>query len=240
MTRRSITHAILPLILLVLLVLSALVPAQAAMQRHAARPVYVALGASWTAGDGTDDPATQSYPALLARHLPRGAGFHNLGSDGNTLDAALSVDVSIALAERPTLVTVWLGENDLMGGTTPATYRTNMDHMLTSLQRSHAHVFVVNVLDLSRVPASFFAFYDAVLGGTKTAAAYAPVGRAYNTALAAVAARHGATVLDIYAATKSLWGRPELLYSDGLHLNAQGYSLLAHLFYGVMHAHGAL
>ena len=237
MTRRSITHAVLAY---VLLALGALAPAQAATQRHAARPVYVALGASWTAGEGTDDPATQSYPALLARHLPRGAGYYNLGSNGNTLDAALSVDLPTALAERPTLVTVWLGDNDLMGGTTPATYRTDMDHLLAAFQRSHARVFVANVLDLSRVPASFFAFYDAVLGGSRTAAAYAPVGRAYNSALAAVAARHGATVVDLYAATKGLWGRPELLYSDGIHLNAQGYAIVAHLFYGVMHAHGAI
>jgi lysophospholipase L1-like esterase len=240
MTGRGITHAILALVLLVLLGLSARVPAQAATQHHAARPVYVALGDSLTAGDGTGDPATQSYPALLARHLPRGAGFYNLGSEGNTLDAALLLDLPATLAERPTLVTVWLGVNDLMEGTPPATFRTDLDHLLTTLQRTHTRVFIANMPDLRHVPASYFAFFDGVLGGgSRTAAAYAPVGRAYNSALAAVAARHGATVVDIYAATNSLWGRPELV-SDGVHLNAQGYTILAHLFYGVMHAHGAI
>src|SRR4051794_10885363 len=34
--------------------------------------VYVAIGASDSYGVGTDDPATESWPAVLARYLPRG------------------------------------------------------------------------------------------------------------------------------------------------------------------------
>src|SRR5258708_215519 len=106
------TH--IPLILLLfLLALSALAPAQAATQHYTVHTVYVAIGDSLTEGDGTDDPTTQSYPALLAHHLPHGARYLNLASAGNMLSSAVIFDLPATLAAHPTLVTVWLGVPDL-------------------------------------------------------------------------------------------------------------------------------
>src|SRR5947209_13639130 len=72
------------------------------------RFVYVAIGASDSYGVGTNDPATESWPAVLARYLPPGTHFVNLGVPGILLHRAVEVELPVALDAHPTLVTVWL------------------------------------------------------------------------------------------------------------------------------------
>jgi lysophospholipase L1-like esterase len=189
--------------------------------------VYVALGESLTHGHGTEHPDTQSYPALIARHLPRGARFLNLGKDGNSMANALATDLPAALAAHPTLATVWLGGNDI-GSTAVTELGKQLDHIVTALQRAHAHVFVANYPDLRLLPN--FPGPPAVITGTLE----------YNAVVAAVAARHHAGLVDVASATKAIGGRPQFVYVDGIHLTAQGYDYLARIFYRVMHHYGAL
>jgi acyl-CoA thioesterase I len=195
-----------------------------------ARVVYVALGDGHTNDGGGDHPISQDYPALLARHLPPGARFFNLARIQNALSDSVLVDVRPTLAAHPTLITVWLGIADIAFGsnTPPATYRGNLDILLTALQRTHARVFIGNMPDLR-----FFHDPDS--------RAQAKNGLAYNAIIADEARRHGAVVVNVYAVSKAIWGHPELLTGEGYDVpNARGQAVLAALFYGVMHAHGAL
>jgi len=192
--------------------------------------VYVALGDGHTNDGGGDHPVTQDYPALLARHLPRDARYLNLASIGNSLASAVIFDLRPTLAAHPTLVTVWLGIGDIAygGDTSPTTYRRDLDTLLTALGRTHARVFIGNMPDLRL-------FQD------PDSRAQAKNGLAYNAIIAAEARRHGAVVVDVYAVSRSIWGHPELLTGEGYDVpNARGQIVLAALFYGVMHAQGAL
>src|SRR5207253_4901615 len=80
-------------------------PARAAPEP---RPlVYVAMGASETAGIGVAQPDRQSFPQQLLAELRRGAVLYDLGIPGETTAAALTDELPAALADRPDLVTVF-------------------------------------------------------------------------------------------------------------------------------------
>jgi acyl-CoA thioesterase I len=208
--------------------------ARATAPRGPAPIVYAAIGDSLTEGAGADDPETQSYPAVLARHLPRGAHFLNFGGSGASLDTDRTYELPGALAAHATLVTIWVGANVYdYKLVTPETvraaaayYTANLDQMLRTLQRKHVRVFVANE------PYVLIAY-------SLTSAADRADARIINQAIAAAAARHGATVIDVDAATKVLWGNPDFV-SDGVHLTTAGYRVLAGMFYRVMHSHHAL
>lgn len=197
------------------------------------RAVYVALGDVWTQGAGLDHPETQSYPALLARHLPRGSRVLNLGSSIDTKIAnALTEELPQALRAHPTLVTVFLNWADARYGTPVAAYRARLTRLLAALRHAHAHVFVGNVAD-PRVK------WDPTIYNFDPKAT---VARRYNTVIASVATQYGATVVDIFSMTKSLWGHPQNVdpnNSDGLP-NIKGQAILAQMFYRVMHRRGVL
>ncbi len=194
--------------------------------------IYVAMGASDTVGVGSANPARDNWTAQLAQHLPRGARYLNLGVSGITLGPALSVELPRALSAHPTLVTVWLAVNDLNAQVPPGDYNRELDALLVALRKTGARVFVGNVPDLRLVPVYASA---GVTPGQIDAAV-----RAYNTVISTQAARHGATVVDLYANSRAIIHSSQYISGDGFHPNRQGYALLANLFYRVMHQHGAL
>jgi len=195
----------------------------------------VAIGASDAVGVGADDPATQSWPAVLDTLLPRGSKLINLGVPGITLARALDVELPVALDALPPrstttarnmaggrgVVTVWLAANDLRAGVTLDSYAANLDTLLRALHtRTNATVLVGNLPDLAAVPA--FRGQGPMLAATV---------RAWNGAIAAVAHRDGATLVDLYAGWRELAMHPAYVGSDGLHPSAAGYRRLAQLFY---------
>jgi len=90
--------------------------------------------------------------------------------------------------------------------------------------KTHAHtdatVLVGNLPDLAAVPA--FRGQGPALAATVSA---------WNGAIAAVARRDGATLVDLYAGWRELAAHPEYVGPDGLHPSAAGYRRLAQLFY---------
>jgi lysophospholipase L1-like esterase len=182
--------------------------------------VYVAIGASDSYGVGTDEPARESWPAVLARYLPPGTHFVNLGVPGILLHRAIEVELPVALDAHPTLVTVWLAVNDLAAGVPLPQYRHDLGVLLRTLrQATHARVLIANVPDLTLLPAF------------RTYRGLGPVVVAWNAAIAAEARAHGATVVDVYARWRDLALHPEYVGPDGLHPTAEGYRRLAELFW---------
>lgn len=194
-----------------------------------ARTVYVALGDSSTLGLGAEDSVHQSYPALLARHLAHGSRYFNFAAGCGTVSTALTDQEPQALKARPTLVTIWLGWADLLPGCgapeSSKTFSALYTRLLVDFQRVHARVFVGNLPDMRKVS----------LSSTPVPAHAADN---FNHIISDVAKRHGAVVVDIHAATRSLWPHPEL--QSGGELNARGLSVLAGVWYRSMHQHGVL
>ena len=204
--------------------------------------VYVALGASDAVGVGAQDPSTQGYvPLLTARLRQRFPTVdYNLGISAITLDPALSAELPLALSDQPTLVTVWLAVNDLVGCVPLSAYVADLDSLLGQLQsRTPAHVFVADVPDLTLLPAFTHGVpgAGACVQGITATQARVLIGQ-WNAAIRAAVTQYGAVLVDLYQS--DLVAHPEYVSADGFHPSAAGYARLADLFWAQMQAHGGL
>jgi hypothetical protein len=227
---RRISRAAMALMPFILLIALAPGASRTPVLAHSAHIVYVAIGDVDTIGSATAPEAapTQTFPNLLARHLPHGARTLILGDFFGHIANIQQDTLPTALAAHPTLVTVWVGWADLSESTAPADYRASLDAILTALQRQHARVFIGNMLNMRIVPSDYY-------GG----AGLVQPALVYNAIIAALAVKHGAIVVDLYANTALLYPHPEL-QADAYAFNSRGEAVMAQIFYRTMHAHHAL
>lgn len=203
--------------------------------------VYVALGASETAGTGLNDQALQlrdAWPQLFFNEaLPRAATYYNLAVPGITTGQALQTELPAALAVHPTVATVYLTVDDLVQGVSPADFETNLDGIVHALrQGGRAVVLVGNAPHISALPAYRACLADAVscpLSKDVTVPQPAAVDAAvdaYDAAIARVVSREGAVLVDVAAQGGEITSNPEDIAGDGLHPSAAGDAALAQLF----------
>jgi acyl-CoA thioesterase I len=192
---------------------------------------YVAVGASDTVGVGASDPAKGSWPALVAARLPAGSPpYTNLGVAGSLALQAVSQQLPGAIAQKPTLVSVWLAVNDLNATIEPASFAGSLGQIVDGLvQKTDATIFVGNVPDLRTVPVYASADKTRLLAGIQ----------AYNDAIAAIAARNPARVkvVDLFAGSAALVSTATVS-ADGFHPSDEGYQLIADRFASAMRANG--
>lgn len=217
-----------------------------AAQHAAAKPsptsysgVYVAIGASETAGIGTDDSPREAFPERLLQLVGPGVTLYNFGIPRETTQAALRDEVPPALAVHPALATVWLNVDDLIAGVPVDDYESRLDQIVGPLRRAGAHVLVANTPQLEHLPA-----YAACRPNPPPGSVQCPLGsvvlpppdqvvadeHAYNAAIAGVAAREGATLVDLYAAGDVPDQHPGYVSRDGFHPSAEGASAIAATF----------
>jgi len=181
---------------------------------------YVAIGASDAVGVGAADPATEGWVPRFAAHLGSNVQLVNLGVSGSTLAQALDEQLGPAVDAQPTVVTVWLAVNDLNARVPLSRYAADLDTLLAGLEPTHARVLVGNVPDLGRL-AAYRTIDPAVLQATV---------HQWNQVIADTAARHGATLVDLYAHWQDLAQHPEYVSTDGFHPSSEGYQQLADVF----------
>ncbi|MBA3414346.1 MAG: hypothetical protein H0U10_03860 [Chloroflexia bacterium] len=183
------------------------------------RGVWVVLAASDGTGHGLDDPSTAAWPHLLAETTPPSAArIANLSVGGLTLDRAITEALPELLRLRPQGVTIWLAVNDYGFGRPLAAYIVDLETLLAAVRATGAAVVVGNLPDLATVP------YLAEASGDP-AALRADCAR-WNAAIAAVASRYEATVVDFFPNPID----PETLGPDGFHPSAEGQRRLAERF----------
>ena len=191
---------------------------------------YVAIGASDTVGVGAADPATGSWPARVAALLPPGSAYVNLGVSGSVAVQAKEQQLPGAIAQRPTVVSVWLAVNDMNATIEPASYRAALASIVDGLVGgTSATIFVGNVPDVRGVPA----YKDADL------AKLAALIGAYNEAIASVVDAHPgrAVLVDLYTGSAALVSTITVS-GDGFHPSDEGYRLIAERFAAAMRAKG--
>jgi lysophospholipase L1-like esterase len=204
--------------------------------------VYAAIGASETVGDGIGDNALRlrdEWPQLFFNAaLPRGSTYVNFGIPGATTQVALEREVPAALTIRPTIVTVWLNVNDLVQGVSAADYEDQLAQLVGQLrQGGRATVLIATTPVLEHLPA-----YQACVSQSTvncilgTDAAVPPPDvvvaqvAAYNAAIARVAARERAIVVDLHGQGDIPLLHPDWVASDGLHPSFLGHAQVAILF----------
>ena len=203
--------------------------------------VYVALGASETIGIGAAHPNQEAWPQVLyLTTLPRATVSYNLGIPAETTAEAISHELPIALGLRPTLATVWFNFNDLVAGVSAADYEQRLGNLLHQLRAGgRTRVLVANTPMLDQLPA-YLACGSAPPPGSprcplpgQVLPAPQELDRmvdAYNSAIARVAAREGATLVDLHAQGEVPVHHPEFVSSDGFHPSTAGHAAIAAAF----------
>ena len=171
----------------------------------AERPVLVCFGDSITAGLGLSPD--QAYPAFLQQKLDA-AGYHykviNQGTSGATSKDALA-SLPIVLRLHPSVVIVEFGGNDGLRGVPLVQTRTNLDAVLTGLDKAHIKVLVAGIT----LPPDYGPDYI----------------RAFEQIFPSLAAQHHTAIVPMLY--KNLINVPGTIQRDGIHPTAKGSAILA-------------
>lgn len=198
--------------------------------------VYVAVGASETAGVGADHPRTQAWPRVLHDRALPGTRLVNLGVPGATVRDGLTEQLPRALAADPDVVTVWLAVNDVVNLVPVTEYEATLRSLVHALRRGgRTEVLVGNVPPLDRLPAYRTCLPGSKVPGVSCVLPLVPSPRQvralvaeYNAAVARVVAAEGAVAVDLSGDP----GRPlsALTADDGFHPSARGHRVIAAAF----------
>lgn len=151
----------------------------------------------------------------------------NAGISGHKSDDMLARFQKDVLDRKPDLVTISVGVNDVWHkalfktGVPLEAYRRNLDTMVTQAQKAGARVVLLS-------PTMIRENFDSPSNSEIAV---------YQRAMREVAARHQALFVDylnvfrrlIAAYRKETGGRDNLLTEDGVHMNAQGNQVMAHV-----------
>ena len=118
----------------------------------------MALGDSYTIGTGLPDES-QNFPTLLARRLTAATGMGvaltNLGVNGYTATDLIREELPVVRSLRPELLTILIGANDAVQGTSEAAYRTRLGTIydaLVGLGLAATRILSVSTPDFSGLP----------------------------------------------------------------------------------------
>ncbi len=178
---------------------------------------YLALGDSFTIGTGTTPD--RSMPArLTSRWQAAGCAvvLKNLGVNGYTTDDLIADELPRVKAFAPTRVTLAIGANDIVQGSTPDEYRARVKSILAALVNdgvTPSRIFVLPQPEWSRSPAAHGIGSEADLTAQITL---------YNQILRDEATAGGARWVDLTARMHQQ-ADAKMLASDVLHPNADAY-----------------
>lgn len=201
--------------------------------------IYVAIGASETAGVGTRDPFRQAWPKVLWSEALPEAILYDLGRAGSTLSEALVEQSGEAAALQPDIVTVWLNVNDLVAQVPVESYERDLRALLSMLRDEGATVLVATTPRIDSLPIYLACRPDPpvdapiclVPGLTLPTPSEVRVAVAeYNAAIERVAAETEAIVVDLQDYGNAPIEHPEWIAVDGFHPSAEGAQAIARAF----------
>ena len=130
-------------------------------------------------------------------------------------------DVELKLLDRghkPDVVTLFTGGNDIIAGSTPSHFETDLTSILNHLKKiSGTKVFIADLPDLSKLP-RFKKTPDENVTFARV--------QEFNTIIQRLALSYNATLIKLSDETSD----DNLISDDGLHPNNEGYRRIADLF----------
>jgi lysophospholipase L1-like esterase len=193
----------------------------AGFARENAHDVWAHAIADFEAADRANPPAPGAvlfvgsssiqFWKSLAQDFP-GVRTLNRGFGGSDLDDSTYYADRIVIPYKPRAIVVYAGDNDIMGGDSPAQVRDDFIAFVTRVRKA-----------LPNVPIAFVAIKPSI-----AREALMPKMHEADLLIAKYAAsQHGITYLDVYTPMLDAKGqpRPELFIGDGLHMNHTGYEI---------------
>ena len=193
--------------------------AQERINKQAERIRYVAIGDSYSIGEGASP--NESWPAMLTRHL-NAQGLHvdlvaNPSRTGWTAQQAIDHELPIFAAAKPNFGTLQIGVNDWVQSVDTETFRKRfiflLDQMLAVL-RDKNRLLVVTIPDFGVTPTG-----PRYARGRDISAGISQ----FNAVLTGEAARRGLRVVDVFTISKKMGTDPAFVAADGLHPSAKEY-----------------
>lgn len=188
---------------------------------------YVALGDSTVYGLGATSPSRHFVGRLFERirHEYPNARLVNRGVCMATAADVLAQQVPDAILDRPHLVTLSVGPNDLRRGFTPQDFARRVEVILERLHRETEATVVVNRLpEMEFCPR--FSKAERSLVGAMT--------RYYNHALQHVVDGFGIELIDIGVADRPEAERHRFFSADGYHPSDEGYAAWTDVVWGAV------
>jgi acyl-CoA thioesterase I len=134
----------------------------AAAPPGAAAPRILALGDSLTAGFGL--PADEAFPARLQARLQKdgyAVQVANGGVSGDTSAGGLA-RLDWALADKPEIVLIEFGANDMLRGIDPKVTYANLDRIMARIAQSGAKMLLFGMKAASNWGREYQASFDAI------------------------------------------------------------------------------
>lgn len=184
--------------------------------------LYAALGDSAGVGFGARDGqgyVTRAF-ARLQRHVPN-ARLLNLSISGATSATVLDRQVDRAVAAKPSLVTLFIGGNDLWRMVEPDRFQKNLEAIAVKLDKTGAPVIIGTLANMAHAPVAAYA--QSLVGVSK--AMIEDRVKMFNKAIGAVATRHKFTLVDLFGV--GIADRPHYFCDDGFHPSSEGYAVWA-------------
>ncbi|MGO8759604.1 MAG: arylesterase [Terracidiphilus sp.] len=184
----------------------------AAPLRAAGPPLLVCYGDSITAGLGL--PYGQSYPDFLQKLLDAGGYRYkvvNQGTSGATTKDALA-SLPFVLSHHPDIVIVEFGGNDGLRGLPVEQTRSNLDQLLTGLEKAHVKILLAGIT----LPPDYGPDYI----------------RSFDQVFRDLAARHRVAFVPMLY--RDLIHVPGTIQDDGIHPTAKGSRIIADTLFPVL------
>ncbi len=172
---------------------------------------YTALGDSLTEGAGVSD-YKNSYPYLIAQKLSskNNVKLVNLAHGGDTSSDALTNQLPKALPEKPDLITVLIGVNDIHNLKSLKEFKDNYTQVISTLKKSGAKIYVLSIPYLGSDKIVFFPYNLILDFRTKQ----------FNNVIKRISTDLRIGYIDLYSLSK-----PAHFYSpDQFHPGDQGYN----------------
>jgi len=178
---------------------------------------FLALGDSFTIGTGTTPD--RSFPAALARiwtEHGRMVALSNPAVNGYATDELIREELPLIVSFRPTVVTLLIGANDIVRGSSDDRYRRQLAaiHKRICDDAAGARVIALPQPDWSLSPAG---------SGFGDLAAIARTIERFNEIAHEEATRAGASWIDLFPLMRDQ-GRKRMFAADGLHPSAEAYA----------------
>ncbi len=187
--------------------------------------IYVALGDSLTAGVGAHTPE-DAWPYLVAKKLAGSDKKIILKSQavpGFKTSDVISELLEQTIAEKPDLVTVLIGVNDIHNQVSRRDFQSNYEQILSRLTKeTKAKIYLVSLPyigadTLIRAPYNFYFDYQT---------------QAFNEIIKELAIKYQLVYIDLYTPSQELFKKSGDHYSaDLFHPSAKGYQIWAAIIY---------
>lgn len=178
---------------------------------------FLALGDSFTIGTGTTPD--RSFPAVLTRlwvASGRDVALSNPAVNGYTTDDLIDAELPLVEPFRPTLITLLIGANDIVQGSSDERYRRQLRsiHERIAADARDARLIALPQPDWSLSPAG---------SGFGDPSAIARTIERFNEIAHAECDRARAVWIDLFPLMREQ-GKRRMFASDGLHPSAEAYA----------------